>query len=90
MKTDWWLLVRMLAFIMTADEAIPWHTGYTYYGLNLKRQAQGWFMVVAAKRPKGERVVSFYAGRKPWDCFAALASDVAHGTVKWTEDRYKK
>lgn len=82
--------IKVLRFLTASDEAIAGYTGMVLTGLNLKKQEEGWFMVVSAKRADGERVVSYFGGHRPYECLWALAYAVSHHSIVWKPDRYAK
>jgi hypothetical protein len=87
MSSKW---LKVLRFLAGVDEIVGGYAGMTLTGLNLKKQKQGWFMVVSAKRTGGERVVAYYGGHRPYECLWLFAYEVAHQTVKWRPDKYAK
>jgi len=60
-------------------------------GVNFKEKDGGFFLVVAAKRPNGERVVNYQWGNTMEEAWQQFAYGATHKTgLKWYPDKYSK
>jgi len=83
-------VLRLLRWILSLDEVIPWYSGYLFVGLTLRKRQDDWLLVVHAQRGKGERVVSYHTGHRPWYCFYGLAGAMKRMEMNWKADKYQK
>lgn len=74
-------------WMLAWDEVFSWYLGVVYTGHTLRQQDGGWFLVVRCMKEDAAQV-TFYGGATQARCFAALASDIQHNTVRWKKDRY--
>lgn len=89
MPSDFWK--RGLEGLAELPKQVAWAEGMVLTGLNFKEKDKGYFLVVAAKRRNGERVVSFWYGRDMAEALSAfIEATNQKGGVRWYKDKYAK
>lgn len=79
---------RLGAMVVEFEKVLAWQSGLCYEGETLKRQDGGWFLIVRASVPGGERLVCFTGGHSPYACWMNLAHMLKHDLIKWKPDRF--
>lgn len=79
---------RLGLFVAEFEKVLAWHEGLLYEGCTLKRQDGGWFLIVRASVPGGERLVTFSGGHSPYACWMNVAHAMKHDLLKWRKDKY--
>lgn len=65
--------------------------GVTLRGINLKRTATGWLLVVSVTRGKGIPLVGFFGAPEPEQCFQQFFYQATHKPgVRWVADKFAK
>jgi hypothetical protein len=75
-------------FWQEVEEVLPQLTGYTFRGLTLKKQEEGWFAVVKVWNRQKEPLVAFVAAPSAGELWRSIAGQVSAGVLRWSPDKY--
>lgn len=73
------------------EEEVAWGTGFTFRGLTISQNSDGWLLVVKVKSVQRGALVAFYGAPTLEGAIALFAHQVAHKQdPDWKEDRFAK
>jgi len=79
---------RLGSWLMSMEEVIGWYVRGELRGFTLTKREDHWLMTLKITK-KGQPMVCFVSGQNLAQTIHFAALDVARGTAKWREDRYK-
>jgi len=80
-----WVLNKM----EDLEHMLGFYEGVYLTGMTIKRDEEGWFVVLKATR-KGEAVVHYTGGRSWPEIWEFLAYEITHKQLSWRKDKYAK
>lgn len=74
-------------FIGELEEVLAWETGKELTGVNVRKKADQWLLVLKG-RQNGVNYVSFHGGGTILDCYRGLWKKVHTNSIGWAQDKY--
>lgn len=82
---------QVTAFILEPDREMVYQTGYTLHSYTLRKEGEGWLLVIRVNAQKGGRLVTFLKTDSIYTCFEvwyqAMVSKAI--TLKWYPDKFQ-
>lgn len=79
--------MRFLHDLRQLEEILAWQHGATLRGLNIKRDEEGWFVMLKGQKDD-ENVIHFTGSRTFSDALECLIWEVADTKLNWRTDKY--
>lgn len=70
-------------------QEFSWYAGAPFEGMTLNRTEGGWLLVIRTRSVQRGRLVAFFGGRTPADCYGGLRAAMETKTgINWKKDKY--
>lgn len=84
--------VRILSWVVSAEQSLAWHYGLLLTGFTLKRRETEWLLVTHVladhESGQGKPLVAFTYGPTMYGTLENFALDLKHDDVAWKDDKY--
>jgi len=87
-KTDERILA-MAHDLRLLEEKLAYHEGALLLGLNIKRDGEGWFLILKAE-VNGRQMCHFSGGRAWSDTIEAVLWEIDKVAINWRPDKYAR